>query len=186
MFSVYLHRINWACRSTWSWRIWKTPKGLKAGEKFQRSTFFRVVLLNIPFNAFILLTYVSTGLIVYQYYASCHPQLGSTNEVIQLRDELRRRIFQLLPKFVLDALSHMPGIVGLFAAAIYSAGIRQKTCKMLTRMKIFSTLSSSFAALSALLISDVTTSFNKGKIMRFDEKRAVTVARFLRNYNCAL
>ncbi|PAV57302.1 hypothetical protein WR25_23266 [Diploscapter pachys] len=77
----------------------------------------RVVLLNIPFNAFILLTYVSTGLIVYQYYANCHPQLG--------------------------------------------------------------TLSSSFAALSALLISDATTSFNKGKIMRFDEKRAVIVARFL-------
>ncbi|PAV88507.1 hypothetical protein WR25_07892 isoform B [Diploscapter pachys] len=126
----------------------------------------RVVLLNIPFNAFILLTYVSTGLIVYQYYASCHPQLGSTNE--------------LLPRFVLDALSQVPGIIGLFAAAIYSAGIRQKkTCQILANMHIFSTLSSSFAALSALLISDATTSFNKGKIMRFDEKRAVTVARFL-------
>lgn len=41
MFSAYLHRISWACRSTWSWRIWKTPRGFKNERKFSEINIFQ-------------------------------------------------------------------------------------------------------------------------------------------------
>eukprot|EP00081_Caenorhabditis_elegans_P025338 NP_508460.3 Uncharacterized protein CELE_F52H2.4 [Caenorhabditis elegans] len=87
----------------------------------------KVVLLNIVCNTIILVSYVSVGFLIYAHYKDCHPQIGNANE--------------LLPRFVMDVTSKYPGSVGLFAAAVYSAGI--------------STLSASFTAVSSIVINDV-------------------------------
>lgn len=42
---------------------------------------FRVVLLNIPCNFFILFVYVIIGLIIFGVYHDCVPVLNSKNEV---------------------------------------------------------------------------------------------------------
>ncbi|CAI2356695.1 unnamed protein product [Caenorhabditis sp. 36 PRJEB53466] len=87
----------------------------------------KVVLLNIVCNSVILFAYVSIGFLIYSHYHECHPKIGNANE--------------LLPQFVTDVISQYPGSVGLFAAAVYSAGI--------------STLSASFTAVSSIVINDV-------------------------------
>uniref|UniRef100_A0A8R1ER45 Sodium-coupled monocarboxylate transporter 1 n=1 Tax=Caenorhabditis japonica TaxID=281687 RepID=A0A8R1ER45_CAEJA len=87
----------------------------------------KVVILNIVCNTVILILYVLLGFVIYAYYHNCHPQIENAN--------------QLLPQFVTDVISQYPGSVGLFAAAVYSAGI--------------STLSASFTAVSSIAINDV-------------------------------
>ncbi|CAD6185159.1 unnamed protein product [Caenorhabditis auriculariae] len=87
----------------------------------------RVVMLNILCNTLILVLYVLLGLIIFSYYKGCYPANLNPNE--------------LLPQFVIDNVSSIPGSVGLFAAAVYSGGI--------------STLSASFNALSSIIINDV-------------------------------
>ncbi|GMT36949.1 hypothetical protein PFISCL1PPCAC_28246, partial [Pristionchus fissidentatus] len=87
----------------------------------------KVVLLNIPCNLFILFVYVSIGLIIFGVYHDCVPTLHSKNE--------------LLPYFVLDRMSDVPGFTGIFAVAIYSAGI--------------STLSATFSSGNAVVIEDI-------------------------------
>ncbi|KAF8354346.1 hypothetical protein PRIPAC_95969 [Pristionchus pacificus] len=87
----------------------------------------KVVLLNIPCNFFILFVYVIIGLIIFGVYHDCVPVLNSKNE--------------LLPYYVLDRMSDIPGFTGMFAVAIYSAGI--------------STLSSTFSSGNAVVIEDI-------------------------------
>uniref|UniRef100_A0AC35U612 Sodium/solute symporter n=1 Tax=Rhabditophanes sp. KR3021 TaxID=114890 RepID=A0AC35U612_9BILA len=87
-----------------------------------------VVLLNIPINFAILTMYVIVGLIMYGVYdQDCQPDIKKQD--------------QIFPTFVLHKLSWIPGMVGLFVAAIYSAGI--------------STLTASYNALSEVLIEDI-------------------------------
>ncbi|CAI5455585.1 unnamed protein product [Caenorhabditis angaria] len=95
----------------------------------------RVVLLNIICNTLILLCYVFVGFIIYSHYKDCHPQLKNSNE--------------LLPQFVMDVISSYKGSVGLFAAAVYSAGI--------------STLSASFTAVSSIVINDILKIYRNHK-----------------------
>ncbi|CAB3400503.1 unnamed protein product [Caenorhabditis bovis] len=97
----------------------------------------KVALLNIVCNTLILFSYVSVGFLIYSYYKDCHPNITNANE--------------LLPQYVTDVLSKYPGAVGLFAAAVYSAGI--------------STLSASFNAVSSILINDVWKHFRLRKNM---------------------
>uniref|UniRef100_A0A1I7TCQ4 Sodium-coupled monocarboxylate transporter 2 n=1 Tax=Caenorhabditis tropicalis TaxID=1561998 RepID=A0A1I7TCQ4_9PELO len=95
----------------------------------------KVVLLNIVCNTIILISYVSVGLLIYAHYKECHPKIGNANE--------------LLPQFVTDVISQYPGSVGLFAAAVYSAGI--------------STLSASFTAVSSIVINDIWKVYREHK-----------------------
>ncbi|EFO89826.1 hypothetical protein CRE_07367 [Caenorhabditis remanei] len=95
----------------------------------------KVLLWTIGCNSVILFLYVSVGFSMFAFYKDCHPTIGNANE--------------LLPQFVIDVISTTPGSVGLFAAAVYSAGI--------------STLSASFTAVSSILINDVWNVFRKHK-----------------------
>ncbi|VDN60528.1 unnamed protein product [Dracunculus medinensis] len=119
-----------------------------------------VVLLNIPFNFLILTLYVGVGLILYYFYYNCDPALKSKD--------------QLLPYFVLEKISSIPGITGLFIASVYSAGT--------------STLSASYSALSAVVIEDVIKQYllklRNGK--QLDIKVAIRLTKVLPLVFCVL
>ncbi|VDK77554.1 unnamed protein product [Litomosoides sigmodontis] len=120
----------------------------------------RVILLNIPFNCLILTTYVGAGLIIYHKYFHCNP-------VLQSKD-------QLFPRFVIDELSTIPGMVGLFTASVYSAGL--------------STASASYSALTAVFIEDVIKQFQIKVQKRQPMKSSTTIllARYLPLLFCCL
>uniref|UniRef100_A0A914ZFG2 Sodium-dependent multivitamin transporter n=1 Tax=Parascaris univalens TaxID=6257 RepID=A0A914ZFG2_PARUN len=119
-----------------------------------------VVLLNIPFNFLILTTYVGIGLILYRAYRFCDP-------IMQARD-------RLFPYFVVERISAFPGIIGLFLAAIYSAGL--------------STLSASYSALGAVVIEDVIKQYMQKMYsgMELKSDHAVVLARLLPLVFCTL
>lgn len=90
-------------------------------------------------NSAVLLMYVIIGLIIFAAYFDCHPDLTTKD--------------QIFPTFVRDMLYFIPGLEGLFLAAIYGAGL--------------STLTASYNALTAVTIEDIIkiffTHFSKGK-----------------------
>ncbi|GMR61630.1 hypothetical protein PMAYCL1PPCAC_31825 [Pristionchus mayeri] len=106
----------------------------------------KVVLLNIPCNLFILTVYVMIGLVIFGVFHDCVPKLNSKNE--------------LLPYYVLERMSDIPGFTGLFAVAIYSAGI--------------STLSATFSAGNAVVLEDIISPllqvFNRPKMSEHTSK----------------
>jgi len=55
-----------------------------------------------------------TGIAIYSRYADCNPLSGG---LISSSD-------QILPYFVVNELAFFPGLVGLFAAVIFSAVLR--------------------------------------------------------------
>ncbi|VDN08343.1 unnamed protein product [Thelazia callipaeda] len=115
-----------------------------------------VIILNIPFNFLILMTYIGAGLVMYRKYFGCNPLLQSKD--------------QLLPRFVIDELSVIPGLVGLFAASVYSASL--------------STLSASYSALTAVFIEDVIKQF-RIKIQKLGPMKpniCILLARYLRMF----
>lgn len=69
--------------------------------------------LNWPILSALSFTTSFTGLVLYYYYRKCDPFLAKR---ITKRD-------QLLAIYVTDALSHIPGIAGLFVAGIFSASL---------------------------------------------------------------
>jgi solute carrier family 5 (sodium-coupled monocarboxylate transporter), member 8/12 len=71
-----------------------------------------------------------TGLVIYYYYRKCDPIIAGR---ITSQD-------QIMPMYVVDALSHIPGISGLFVAGIYSASL--------------STVSSCLNSLAAVTLED--------------------------------
>ena len=83
--------------------------------------------MNIPMNSAILIMYVTVGLIIFAAYFECHPELTTKD--------------QIFPTFVKEMLYVIPGLEGLFLAAIYAAGL--------------STLTASYSALTAVAIEDV-------------------------------
>ncbi|VDM36641.1 unnamed protein product [Toxocara canis] len=119
-----------------------------------------VVLLNIPFNFLILTTYVGIGLVLYHAYRFCDP-------IMPARD-------RLFPHFIIEQISVFPGLIGIFLAAIYSAGL--------------STLSASYSALGAVVIEDVIKQYLQklcnGKELK--SQHAVLLARLLPLLFCAL
>ncbi|VBB29471.1 unnamed protein product [Acanthocheilonema viteae] len=119
-----------------------------------------VILLNIPFNCLILTMYVGAGLMIYYKYFHCNP-------VLQSKD-------QLFPRFVVDELSAIPGIVGLFTAAVYSAGL--------------STASASYTALASVFIEDVIKQFQT-KVQKQESMKpncSILLARYLPLLFCCL
>ncbi|KAE9553178.1 hypothetical protein FO519_003617 [Halicephalobus sp. NKZ332] len=112
------------CASLITWTPYEViEKNAEGG----RLIFFEVVLMNIPMNTVVLIMYVTVGLIIFAAFFECHPELTTKD--------------QIFPTFVKDMLYVIPGLEGLFLAAIYAAGL--------------STLTASYSALTAVTIEDV-------------------------------
>jgi len=71
------------------------------------------VWINWPILSLVSLSTCFTGLIIYYYYSTCDPMAQGR---ISSRD-------QLLPIYVIDSLSHIPGLAGLFVAGIFSGSL---------------------------------------------------------------
>lgn len=99
-----------------------TVKDLKSSQK--------ALWLNWPILTFLSLSTSFSGLALYYYYQSCDPMCSGR---ITSRD-------QLMPIFVVDALSDYPGVPGLFVSGIFSACL--------------STVSSSVNSLAAVTLED--------------------------------
>lgn len=67
--------------------------------------------LNWPILSFLSLSTSFSGLALYYYYQHCDPLLEGR---ISSRD-------QLMPLFIADAMTHLPGLSGLFVSGIFSA-----------------------------------------------------------------
>lgn len=108
-------------------------------------------------------------------------------------DERNKFFLQLLPYFVLEKISSIPGITGLFIASVYSAGTRLfficfyfltifSVRNSILIPFIFSTLSASYSALSAVVIEDVIKQYllklRNGK--QLDIKVAIRLTKVLR------
>lgn len=69
--------------------------------------------LNWPILSLLSLSTSFSGLALYYYYQNCDPLLQGR---ISSRD-------QLMPIFIVDAMSHLPGVSGLFVSGIFSASL---------------------------------------------------------------
>lgn len=78
-------------------------------------------------NIAVLCMYVLIGIIIFAAFFECHPMLTKKDEIF--------------PSFIKDMLYVIPGLEGLFLAAIYAAGL--------------STLTASYSALTAVAIEDI-------------------------------
>ncbi|VDN54156.1 unnamed protein product [Dracunculus medinensis] len=113
-----------------------------------------VVLLNIPINFMVLTLYTGISLIIFAFYYNCDPGLISKD--------------RLFPYFIVNQFSSFPGLVGLFIASVFSAGM--------------STLSASYSALSAVIIEDVIRQYllKMRNGTQLNANLAVKLARTLR------
>lgn len=82
-----------------------TVKSLKAAQK--------ALWWNWPILSALSFTTSFSGLVIYYFYQKCDPLLSGR---ITSRD-------QNMAIYVMDALSHIPGVSGLFVAGIYSASL---------------------------------------------------------------
>lgn len=99
-----------------------TIKKLKSAQK--------ALWWNLPILSTLSLTTSFSGLVIYYYYRKCDPLKSGR---ISSRD-------QNMPIYVSDALSHLPGVCGLFVAGIFSASL--------------SSLSSCLNSLAAVTLED--------------------------------
>lgn len=90
----------------------------------------RSLWMNWPILSVLSFTTSFTGLVLYYYYRKCDPFLAGR---ITKRD-------QIMAIYVIDALSHIPGIAGLFVSGIFSASL--------------STVSSCLNSLAAVTLED--------------------------------
>ena len=91
--------------------------------------------LNFPGLVIIMILCVLVGIVMYAFYSECDP---IKFQLIQRRD-------QLLPLFVLDILTKIPGLSGVFMACVFSGGL--------------STISSGLNAMSTVLLEDFIKPF---------------------------
>ncbi|XP_058802925.1 putative sodium-dependent multivitamin transporter [Phymastichus coffea] len=73
----------------------------------------RAFLLNLPFLCGLSLLTCFSGLAIYSYYYDCDPLLAGRIDTPDM----------LMPRYVMDSLSHLPGVAGLFVAGILSASL---------------------------------------------------------------
>lgn len=99
-----------------------TVKDLKSSQ--------RALWLNWPILSLLSLSTSFSGLALFAYYSKCDP---FTDGKITTRD-------QIMPRFVVDAMGHLPGLPGLFVSGIFSAGL--------------STISASVNSLAAVTLED--------------------------------
>jgi sodium-coupled monocarboxylate transporter 8/12 len=116
--------------------------------------FCRIILLNIPMNIAMMVMYTMIGLLMYATYQNDRYHVFSGLEVFGNQKKIQKHFFfnfffhrlsslvnwyqcdphqaghisksdQLLPYYVMDRLhTFMPGITGVFVAAIYGAALR--------------------------------------------------------------
>ena len=91
--------------------------------------------INFPGLVVIMILCVLVGIVMYAFYSECDP----------IKFNLIKRRDQLLPLFVLDILTKIPGLSGIFMACVFSGGL--------------STISSGLNAMSTVLLEDFIKPF---------------------------
>ncbi|CAF4014304.1 unnamed protein product [Rotaria sordida] len=91
----------------------------------------QALFINAVGSAFIILSSCLIGIIIYAYYADCDPYTAKFISAID----------QIFPYFVMEVLSNIPGLPGVFLACIFSGSL--------------STISSGLNSLTAVIIEDV-------------------------------
>lgn len=99
-----------------------------------------VVWLNLPGNILTVTITCLAGLVVYANYASCDP----------IRSKQVNNPNQVFPLFVMDTLSFLPGMAGLFVSGVFSGAL--------------STLSSALNSLAAVTLEDLVKTLIAPKI----------------------
>ncbi|XP_071108384.1 sodium-coupled monocarboxylate transporter 1-like [Haliotis cracherodii] len=94
------------------------------------------LLVNLPGLIIIVSMCCMIGIVMYAFYADCHPL--KFNNLIVSPD-------QLMPLFVMDILSHIQGLPGVFVSCVFSGSL--------------STLSSTLNALGAVIPHDLIQPF---------------------------
>lgn len=110
----------------------------------------KTLYYNLPGLILLAIMSIFSGLVIYGKYRNCDPV---TLGIIERHD-------QLMPYYVLDTMSHVPGLTGFFVACIFSGSL--------------STLSSGFNALAAVTWED----YFKNNI-NISEKMSVHVVKLL-------
>lgn len=91
----------------------------------------QALFINAVGSAFILISTFFIGILIYAYYANCDPYSAKYISAID----------QIFPYFVMEVLSSIPGLPGIFLACIFSGSL--------------STISSGLNSLAAVIIEDV-------------------------------
>ena len=81
---------------------------------FSAVYYFRALYSTILFYLVLFPVIFGTGLTMYAVYEHCDP----------LKSGKIAKPDQIVPLFVVEHLSHLPGIPGLFVACVFSASIR--------------------------------------------------------------
>ncbi|CAF1046570.1 unnamed protein product [Adineta ricciae] len=100
----------------------------------------QALFINIICVVFIILSCCFLGIIIYSYYADCDP---FTAKYISTID-------QIFPYFVMDVLSYIRGLPGIFLACTFSGSL--------------STISSGLNSLAAVIIEDIYKGLMNGKL----------------------
>ncbi|KAH7696871.1 Sodium:solute symporter family protein, partial [Aphelenchoides avenae] len=103
------------------------------------------VMLNAPLNTCTLVLYTLIGVMIYGVFHGCHPHLQAKDKIF--------------PYFVESKMNWLPGLEGIFMAAVYSAGV--------------STLTASYNALTAIFLEDIV----KPAMARFNKKAVLSDER---------
>jgi SSS family transporter len=106
---------------------------------------------NIPPVVAIAVLAVWCGIVIYAKYKDCDPV---ALKIIDRPD-------QLMPYFVMETMSHIPGLAGLFVACVFSGAL--------------STLSSGFNALAAVTWDDLVKRYFRDS----SEEKAVYITKFI-------
>ncbi|XP_041364410.1 sodium-dependent multivitamin transporter-like [Gigantopelta aegis] len=88
--------------------------------------------INIPGLIFITTMCCMIGVVMFAFYADCHPI--SFNRLVNKPDEI-------LPLYVMDILGHLPGLPGIFISCLFSGSL--------------SSLSSGLNAMGAVVVTDL-------------------------------
>jgi sodium-dependent multivitamin transporter 6 len=107
----------------------------------------QALFINAVCAVFIILSCGLIGIIIYAYYADCDP---FTAKYISTID-------QIFPYFVMEVLSNIPGLPGVFLACTFSGSL--------------STISSGLNSLAAVIIEDVYKGLLRGKLS--DERQGL-------------
>ncbi|CAF1339313.1 unnamed protein product [Rotaria sordida] len=91
----------------------------------------QALFINAVGSAFIILSSCLIGIIIYAYYADCDPYTAKFISAID----------QIFPYFVMEVLSNIPGLPGVFLACIFSGSL--------------STISSGLNSLTDVIIEDI-------------------------------
>lgn len=128
----------------------QTVKDLKSAQ--------RALWLNWPILSLLSLSTSFSGLCIYYFYSTCDPLVQGR---IKVRD-------QTMPLFVVDAMSNLPGLPGLFVSGIFSASLSSVSAALnsLAAVTLEDYLKSLYAKIKKRPLPDMQSSYPT-KIMAF-------------------